>query len=132
MKSSIQSQAQFQIDMTVAIISPIQNESNDRFWKVFASPLQVWWAQLANLAWILATGNLHPDSVSLPGGFQYGARIHKKVPISLVMTASIVRGGGGGTLGHKGSYQVNKKNTAPIPKLQMVPMLKLILEMDMS
>ena len=38
----------------------------------------------------------------------------------------------GGTLGHKGLYQVNKKNTAPIPKLQMVPMLKLILEMDMS
>ena len=68
--SRLQSQAAVQQDMQAALIRLIQTEFNESFRQAFTSHIPVHWTQFTPLIRTLTTGNFHPGTVTMPGGFR--------------------------------------------------------------
>ena len=111
--------------MPAALVQLIQTEFNDSFRQVFTSHLPVRWPHFNPLIRTLTTGNFHPGTVTMPGGFRLSlpttviAHCTEAPPHKTLATSHI------GGEAYTNASQVAVQNTAPLPHLQIGPGFRL-------
>ena len=69
--SCLRAQEVAQQEMPAALVRLIQTEFNESFCQVFTSHLPVHWPHFTPLIRTLTTRYFHPDTITMPGGFQH-------------------------------------------------------------